>query len=128
MIVVDASAMVELLAGGPFANAIDWELRGKEMIAPHLLDVEVANALRRLAATRHIEQDRCREFLTRLAELPVERYGHGALMPRVWELRHNFTPYDACYIALAEQMGAILYTRDRKLSNGHRASVLVFGE
>lgn len=58
--------------------------------------------------------------------LPVERYAHTALVGRVWELRHNFTAYDAIYIALAEAMNAVLYTSDEKLAKGHGARVMVF--
>ncbi len=59
--------------------------------------------------------------------LPVERYSHLPLVKRVWELRHNFTAYDAIYIALAEIMGAVLYTSDAKLCKGHKARVVLFG-
>ena len=58
--------------------------------------------------------------------LPAERYAHTPLLRRIWELRHNFTAYDAAYIALAEAMGAVLFTMDEKLSSVHRARVLVF--
>jgi predicted nucleic acid-binding protein len=45
---------------------------------------------------------------------------------RIWELRHNFTAYDAVYIALAEATGSVLYTCDAKLCKGHRAKVALF--
>jgi predicted nucleic acid-binding protein len=61
-----------------------------------------------------------------LAALPAERYAHTPLLGRVWELRHNFTAYDATYIALAEATGSVLYTCDEKLSRGHRARVVLF--
>ena len=60
--------------------------------------------------------------------LPAERYAHTPLLTRIWELRHNFTCYDAAYIALAEATGAVLYTCDAKLSKDHRARVMVFAD
>ena len=57
---------------------------------------------------------------------PAERYSHTQLLGRIWELRHNFTAYDAVYIALAEAMNATLYTSDEKLCKGHRAPVILF--
>jgi predicted nucleic acid-binding protein len=57
---------------------------------------------------------------------PLVRYAHAPLLPRIWELRHNFTCYDATYIALAEATDSILYTCDAKLKKGHRARVVVF--
>jgi predicted nucleic acid-binding protein len=93
---------------------------------PHLLDVEVASALRGMVAGQRMDVDRIAQLLADLEALPVERYGHGPLLGRVWELRHNFTAYDAVYIALAEATGAMLYTCDEKLRKGHRAQVVVF--
>jgi predicted nucleic acid-binding protein len=127
MIVLDASAVVELLIGGESAPVIKAHLGShREWIAPHLLDVEVVSALRNLAAGRKIDPTRCDQLLSDLAALPAERYPHTALLARIWELRHNFTPYDATYISLAEATGSVLYTCDEKLRRGHRAEVFVF--
>jgi predicted nucleic acid-binding protein len=70
-------------------------------IVPHLLDVEVMSAIRRLTTGARIDVHRIGQFLAGLAALPAERYSHTPLIPRIWELRHNFTAYDATYIALA---------------------------
>jgi len=130
MIVLDASVVVELLTNGRLADSIERDLigRGESFIAPHLLDVEVASALRALAATRQIDSHRVGQFLEGLATLPAVRYAHTPLLDRIWELRHNFTAYDAAYIALAEATNSVLYTTDGKLSKGHRARVAVFAE
>jgi predicted nucleic acid-binding protein len=93
---------------------------------PHLLDIEVASALRSLAAAQRIDPHRVGEFIEGIASLPAERYAHTALLSRIWELRHNFTCYDAAYIALAEATNSTLYTCDAKLSKGHRAMVRLF--
>jgi predicted nucleic acid-binding protein len=128
MIVLDASVVVELLTNGPLSGVIRRELgeRDEPLIVPHLIDIEVLSALRRLAAGRRIDAHRSREFLEALTALPAERYPHVPLISRIWELRKNFTAYDAAYIALAEATGAVLYTCDEKLDQGHRARVVVF--
>ncbi len=128
MIVLDASVVVELLTNGTLAESLRCELAGSEesFLVPHLLDVEVASALRNLAAGRRIDARRSKDFLAGLEALPAERYSHTPLLGRIWELRHNFTAYDAAYIALAEATGSVLYTCDEKLSMGHRARVMLF--
>jgi len=129
MIVLDASVVVELMTNGTLADSIREALYGRDdsFIVPHLIDIEVMSALRRLVAGRRIAADRGEEFLTSLATLPVERYSHLPLMGRIWELRNNFTAYDAAYIALAEATDAVLYTSDAKLEKGHRACVMASG-
>ena len=128
MIVLDASVVVELLTNGPLADAIRDELaqENEAMIVPHLMDVEVVSALRQLAAAQRVDQHRWAQALTDLADLPAERCSHLPLIPRIWELRHHFTAYDAAYIALAEATNSVLYTSDQKLRKGHRAGVVVF--
>ena len=128
MIVLDASVVVELLINGDLANSIRNEFAGRDesFIVPHLLDVEVVSAIRRLVAGQHVDSHRSAQFLAGLAALPAERYSHTPLLGRIWELRHNFTAYDATYIALAEATNSTLYTSDDKLRKGHRARVVVF--
>lgn len=128
MIVLDASVVVELLTNGALAEAIRDELAGNDQsfIVPHLIDIEVVSAIRRLAAGRRIDPHRSGQFLAGLAALPAERYPHTPLIGRIWELRHNFTAYDATYIALAEATDSVLYTGDENLREGHRARVVLF--
>jgi predicted nucleic acid-binding protein len=128
MIVLDASVVVELLTNGALAASLRRDLAegGDSFIVPHLLDVEVASALRKLVAGGRIDSHRSAEFLAGLAMLPAERYSHIPLLGRIWELRHNFTAYDAAYIALAEATNSVLYTSDEKLCKGHRARVALF--
>jgi predicted nucleic acid-binding protein len=128
MIVLDASVVVELLTNGILADSIRNELAGRDesFIGPHLIDVEVMSAMRRLAAGRQIDRHRSAQFLAGLATLPAERYSHMPLIGRIWELRHNFSAYNATYIALAEATGSVLYTCDEKLRSGHRARVVLF--
>ncbi len=130
VIVLDASVVVELLTNGRLADSLrrDLETQRDFFIVPHLLDVEVASALRRLAAGQRIDSHAAEQMLTGLSTFPAERYAHSPLLGRMWELRHNFTCYDAVYIALAELTDSVLYTADAKLSQGHRARVRVFRE
>lgn len=128
MIVLDASVVVELLTTGPLADSLRRELAGSSdsLAVPHLLDVEVVSAFRKLVAGQRIDSYRSEQLLMGLASLPAERYAHTPLLGRIWELRHNFTAYDAVYIALAEATNSVLYTGDEKLSKGHRARVKLF--
>ncbi len=128
MIVLDASVVVEMLTNGRLADSIRRRLAetSDSFVVPHLLDVEVVSALRKLAAGRLIDSHRSAEFLEELEALPAERYSHVPLLGRFWELRHNFTAYDAAYIALAEETNSVLYTSDEKLAKGHRARVELF--
>lgn len=128
MIVLDASVVVELLTNGRLANSLRRDLAGRNssFLVPHLLDVEVTSALRSLAAGQRIDSYRSDQLLAELAALPAERYAHTPLLARIWELRHNFTAYDAAYIALAEATNSVLYTCDEKLRKGHRAQVVLF--
>ena len=104
------------------------DLAGREdpIVVPHLLDIEVVSALRRMAAGSEIESSRMDQLLWELSLFPAERYPHLPLLERVWELRNNFTAYDAVYIALAEVTAGVLYTTDGKLCRGHRAKVRHF--
>ena len=127
MIVLDASVVVELLTGGTLAESLRRQLAelNDSFIVPHLLDVEVASALRRLVVGQRIDSHRSEQLLMSLASLPAVRYAHTPLLSRIWELRHNFTAYDAAYVSLAEATNSVLYTCDEKLARGHRAQVML---
>lgn len=111
----------------PAARTVEARLfaPGQTLHAPHLLDVEVAQVVRRYAANGDIAADRGQAALADLADLRVQRYAHDVLLPRIWALRHNLTAYDAAYVALAEALDAVLLTRDARLaaSPGHRAQI-----
>jgi predicted nucleic acid-binding protein len=84
--------------------------------APHLLDVEVAQALRRLVQQGERGQADARVALEELSALDLERHPHEPLLDRIWALRKNLTAYDATYVALAEALDAILLTCDGRLA------------
>jgi predicted nucleic acid-binding protein len=129
MIVVDASAIFEVLLRSVDAHSVEERLfdNGETLHVPHLLDIEVAQVIRRYAAKGEIDSARGGAALEDLALLPLRRYPHDLLLPRVWELRNNLTAYDAVYVALAEALHASLITRDKRLAAapGHRAKIEV---
>jgi len=127
VIVIDASVALELLFLTPVGRAAKIRLfrPGESLHAPHLIDVEVAQVLRRYALAGRVPAPRCDEALADWRALPVYRYPHERLMRRIWSLRDNLTAYDAAYVALAEGMGAPLITHDARIAGapGHRAQI-----
>jgi predicted nucleic acid-binding protein len=119
LIVVDASAVLEVLLQTPAATRVSSRFfgTGETLHAPHLLDLEIAQVLRRYVRTGIISAKRGNEALQDLADLPLNRYPHVVLLPRIWQFRHNVTAYDAAYLALAEALDAPLVTRDRALAS-----------
>lgn len=130
MTVVDASAVLEMLLRTTVGARLERRLlaRGRSLHAPHLIDVEVAQVLRRYESAGVLTPERGQEALADLAALPLERYPHDVLLPRIWELRRNVTAYDAAYLALAEALRARFVTCDARLAAapGHRVEVEVF--
>lgn len=127
MIVVDASVILELLLNRSPAKQIARRILNpaETLHVPHLLDLEVAQVLRRYVLGGEVDPGRAALALNDLADLPLIRYPHDLLLPRIWGLRHNLTAYDAAYVALAESLDAVLITRDTRLAKakGHRAIV-----
>ena len=129
MIVVDASVVLDALAtptpNPDLAHRLDQD---KDFRAPHLIDIEVASALRRLVSEGELHHDRAADALSDLHALRIVRYPHLSLVDRVWELRDNLTTYDAAYVALAEILEVPFVTCDTRLagSPGHQAEVELF--
>lgn len=125
MLVLDASALLTVLLGSGQGALVERLADERELHVPHLIDVEVASALRRLCHAGHLGGDRARDALTDLSDLKLTRYPHEPLLPRVWELRENLSAYDATYVALAELLGSPLLTTDAGLarSPGNEADI-----
>lgn len=123
LIVADASAIVEFLLGTSIGAVVTETITRAEtdLHVPALCDVEVTAALRRGLADRRLTETRAREAVTDYLDLPLTRHGHTVFLPRLLELRANFTVYDATYVALAEQLNAALLTADRRLERAARA-------
>jgi predicted nucleic acid-binding protein len=129
MIVVDASAITELLLQTELGIRVERRVYrdDDDLHAPHLLDVEVLSALRRLVHSGEVLAERAEEAIEDLALMRIARHGHLDLATRVWELRQNFTAYDAVYLALAESLDATVVTCDRPFAAapGHSARIEV---
>jgi predicted nucleic acid-binding protein len=130
MIVLDSSALIDALVY-PRPNP-DLRRRldeAKSVHVPHLLDLELLHVLRGLVRGGKISPERADDVRRDVLDLPLERYPHVGLSERVWELRHNFTAYDAAYIALSEALRYPLVTADSRIAsagNHHRATVELY--
>jgi predicted nucleic acid-binding protein len=129
LIVIDASAVVELLLHTETGVRVGNRAlsQAERLCAPHLLDLEIAQVLRRFVQLRELTPDRGFQALDDFRALHIERTSHVNLLPRIWELRGSLTAYDAAYVALAEAMDSPLLTCDAKLlrAHGHHATVEV---
>lgn len=118
MIVLDASALVELLLGTEQGRLIADRIADTTLglHVPHLADLEVAQTLRRYVSEGDLDETSARSALEDLRALDLERHGHEPLLDRIWDLRRNVTAYDAAYVALAEVLNTTVLTCDRKLA------------
>jgi predicted nucleic acid-binding protein len=131
VIVADASAVLEFLLGGSRGRVVEEHFLAEsdDIQVPALLDVEVAQVLRRMVAMGLTEEARARASLEILGEMPLHRHLLNPLLPRIWELRSNLTAYDAAYVALAEALACPLITYDGKLGRApsHTAKIITLG-
>lgn len=127
MIVLDASAAVDWLLQTSAGRQIEKRIfaRNDSLHAPHLLDLEVAQGLRRLVREGMISAQRAEEAIQDLADLRLTRYPHFVFLSRIWQLRNNLSAYDAGYVALAENLGATLITRDARLASASSRTIAV---
>ena len=118
MIVLDASALVELLLRTPLGATVATRIADPTigLHVPHLADIEVAQALRRYEKDGELDADAAAAALADLRDLDLQRHAHEPLLDRVWALRRNLTAYDAVYLALAEALDAVLLTCDGRLA------------
>jgi predicted nucleic acid-binding protein len=129
VLVVDTSAVIGALVGRPSDRQLLDRLGvDGDLCAPHLLDIELLHALRRLVIGGQLSEDRAADARDDFADLAVARYDHVALADRTWELRHNLTAYDATFVALAELLDVPLVTCDAPLADapGNRAVIELY--
>jgi predicted nucleic acid-binding protein len=127
LIVLDAGAAVAYLVVEPAGSWVEDQIRrARVVLAPHLLDFEVASALRGLVRRRELTGRRAQRALLDLSDLRLIRYSARDLLPRIWSLRESLSAYDASYIALAELLAIPLVTTDSRLarSHGHSAEIV----
>ncbi len=131
-LVLDASVVIEFLFGRPSAEQIARRIQSaRNLLAPHLLDAEVGQVVRKFLLRKMISTEQAAVVLEDFTDLPLVRYAHLPLLGRALELAHSLTVYDALYLGLAEATGAVLLTCDRALKSapGHSARVeLMQGE
>jgi len=129
VIVVDASALLEFLLQTPLGARVEARLfrDDDELHAPHLVDIEITQGLRRLVRSGEVSSSRAEEAIADLTDFDLHRHPHLDLLGRVWKLRDNLTAYDAVYVALAEAIDAPMVTCDGPLAkaSGYRARVEV---
>jgi predicted nucleic acid-binding protein len=130
VIVLDASAAIDWLLQTAAGQQIEKRIysRNESLAAPHLLDLEVTQVLRRLVRSAVVSASRAEQAIHDLVDLRIARYPHHLFLQRIWQLRNNLSAYDAMYVGLAENLRATLITRDLRLgsSSGHAAVVEVF--
>lgn len=129
MTVVDASVAVTALIRGEYADWAEEQLlaagTGRSLWAPHLIDAEVGQALRRRVAARKLGDSHASAALSKLVGLPLRHIPHTDLLDRVWDLRHNLSFYDGLYVALAERLEVPLLTLDGRLAKAARISTQI---
>ena len=127
MIVLDASAVIDWLLQNDVGLKIEKRVfeRNESLHAPHLLDIEVTQVMRRMVRARAISVARADQLLEDLLSLRLTRYPHFIFLPHIWQLRDNLSAYDAAYVALAENLGATLITRDARLASASPRGVSV---
>ncbi len=122
MLIVDASCLYEVVVDAERSEHVRARLAADpDQGAPHVIDVEVLSVIRRDRMLGRLDATAARQAVEDLRDWPGERYGHGALLERAWELRASVRAWDAVYVALAEALDATLITLDARLG---RASSL----
>ena len=114
MLIVDASVFVAIALDHPSRDLVGRELRGQRLVAPELIDAEVANALKRHERSGRLERARATTFVRSLAHAPIRRVSHRLLLQDAWDARHQLSTYDAFYVALARRLGVPVITHDRR--------------
>lgn len=124
MIVADASAIVSGLLRRGAARA---SIAADALHAPHLVDIEIVDTIRKLVMHDHVDAVDAERALAAWQRFGVRRYPTIRMIDRIWELRHNVSAYDAAYVALAEALQCNLLTADRRLANasGPRCTIEV---
>ncbi|MFD4422794.1 type II toxin-antitoxin system VapC family toxin [Agromyces sp. NPDC058484] len=115
MLVIDASAVVELLVGGRHADWVAGTVRDEVIVAPELIDVEIASALARLQRTGLLGPGAADAAIARFETLPIDRLGHAGLTAEAWALRDAVRIADAFYVAAANALDCLLITTDARL-------------
>ena len=125
--VLDASGAIEFLLNTARGRKVGARLADDVEVvhAPHLIDIEIAHVLRRYVLDGTFDEEHAARTLRHWRQLDVERYPHEPFLDSVWRLRDNVTAYDAIYVALAEALGELLVTADRRLARSPGLNIRV---
>lgn len=115
-LVVDASAVVELLLAGERAQAIERVTENAQLAAPDSINPEILQAVRRLERGQAVDRDCAERMLADFMTMPIRRVPTARLLLGAWKLRANVSAYDACYVALAQRLRSQLVTADQRLA------------
>jgi predicted nucleic acid-binding protein len=128
VIVVDASVILGALVADKGADKIEKLIAAEDwLVAPELIDLEIANALRRVERLNRMSGDDAAALLSHYLRLRLLRFSVTDILGDIWRMRQNLTAYDASYAALARSLDLPLYTRDAKLAaaTGHGAKIVL---
>jgi predicted nucleic acid-binding protein len=131
MLIVDASCLFEVVAGTSRSDPIRRRLAAEgDNAAPHVIDVEVFSTIRRELMRSKLDVTAASQAVSDLRDWPIERFGHGGMLDRAWELQPNVRGWDAMYVVLAEAFDATLITMDARLAraSGPRCHIEVLGD
>lgn len=124
-LIIDASAMVDLLIGSAVGTAVEERVRGHELHAPAHFDAEVLSALGRLQRGRHLSRRQAETRIDQLAVAPVQRHVLSTLVAGAWRLRHNLRLVDALYVELADQIDVAIVTTDAGMAVAATSAELI---
>lgn len=124
-VVVDASALAELVVRSERASHIEELLHGQLLIAPDLINSEVLSVLRGWLARSLVDHVCAERAVRNLVTAPIRRFATSSLIDEMWSTRHNLTPYAAAYVVLARRTGAALLTLDKRLMHAPALGVPV---
>jgi predicted nucleic acid-binding protein len=122
-VVIDASVLVELVLQTTRARAVDQAVGATDMVAPDVINLEVLSTLRRLERTGKLPVQRANQAVDDLVDANLRRFATLPLLPMAWKLRANVPASDACYVALARDLGCALVTGDLRLSRAPKLGI-----
>jgi predicted nucleic acid-binding protein len=122
-VVIDASALVELLLRSVTGERVERAIGEAELVAPDVVNPEVVQSLRGLERGGKLTSARASRAIGRLAESDISRVPTRMLLREIWSLRADLSAYDACYVALARALDCPLVTTNEPLTRAPKLGV-----
>lgn len=123
MIVVDASAFLELILRTPAGLVTEDLLHTDVAATPAVFDAEVFHRLVTFGKHSVLEDHEVQSGVADLRDAPIIRVDHRPLLLRARELSDALSGYDALYAALADVGSGTLVTGDRGLAETARSQL-----